>query len=64
MPDFFATQKLLMRLRRNIDLRIEPHPIKEQDFNASDPFAFEISHTGIEITFKSKSPTAEVAEKS
>lgn len=49
MPDFFFTQKLLMKLRRNIDLRIEPHPIKEQDFNSSNPFAFEIKNTGIEI---------------
>lgn len=49
MPDFFFTQKLLMKLRRSIDLRIEPHPIKEQDFNSSNPFAFEIKNTGIEI---------------
>ncbi len=49
MPDFFLTQKLLMKLRRRIDLRIEPHPIKEQDFNSSNPFAFEIRNTGIEI---------------
>lgn len=49
MPDFFSTQRLLMKLRRSIDLRIEPHPIKEQDFNSSNPFAFEISNTGIEI---------------
>jgi uncharacterized protein len=49
MPDFFSTQRLLMKLRRSIDLRIEPHPIKEQDFNASNPFAYEISNTGIEI---------------
>jgi len=39
-----------MRLRRKIDLRIEPHPIKEQDFNVVNPFAFEIEKTGIEIT--------------
>ncbi len=38
-----------MRLRRKIDLRIEPHPINEKDFNAMNPFAFEIQHTGIEI---------------
>ena len=25
--DFFSVQMQLMRLRRNIDLRIEPHPI-------------------------------------
>lgn len=50
MSDFFLTQKTLMRLRRKIDLRIEPHPIKEQDFNVVNPFAFEIEKTGIEIT--------------
>jgi uncharacterized protein len=50
MPDFFSTQKQLMRLRRKIDLRIEPHPIKEQDFNSRNPFAHEIEQTGIEIT--------------
>lgn len=49
MPDFFATQKQLRKLRRNIDLRIEPHPIKEQDFNSLNPFASEIENTGIEI---------------
>lgn len=50
MPDFFSTQKQLMKLRRKIDLRIEPHPIKEQDFNSLNPFAYEIEQTGIEIT--------------
>jgi uncharacterized protein len=29
MSDFFSTQMRLRRLRRNIDLRIEPHPIGE-----------------------------------
>jgi uncharacterized protein len=50
MPDFFEAQMLLMRLRRNIDLRIEPHPIKEEDFTIRNPFAFEILHNGIELT--------------
>jgi uncharacterized protein len=49
MADFFYTQKQLMKLRRKIDLRIEPHPIKEQDFNSLNPFAYEIEKTGIEI---------------
>jgi uncharacterized protein len=49
MPDFFSTQRQLMKLRRKIDLRIEPHPIKEQDFNSLNPFAYEIEKTGIEI---------------
>ncbi|MBE0638264.1 MAG: nucleotidyltransferase domain-containing protein [Bacteroidales bacterium] len=51
MPDFFDIQKQLMRLRRKVDLRIEPHPISEKDFNNMNPFAFEIQQTGIEINF-------------
>jgi len=50
MPDFFYAQKQLMKLRRKIDLRIEPHPFKEQDFNSLNPFAYEIEKTGKEIT--------------
>jgi hypothetical protein len=38
-----------MRLRREIDLRIEPHPILEEDFNIQNPLAYEIKRTGIEI---------------
>ncbi|MEX2569335.1 MAG: nucleotidyltransferase domain-containing protein [Cyclobacteriaceae bacterium] len=49
MPYFFSTQRQLMKLRRGIDLRIEPHPIKEQDFNSLYPFAHEIKQTGLEI---------------
>lgn len=39
----------LMKLRRNFDLRIEPHPINEADFNSNNPFVHEILKTGIEI---------------
>jgi len=49
MTDFFTTQMQLMRLRRKIDLRIEPHPIRESDFTNINPFAYEIQKTGIEI---------------
>ena len=49
MPDFFYTQALLRKIRRKIDLRIEPHPIREQDFNKFNPFACEIEQKGIEI---------------
>jgi len=49
MADFFVTQRQLMRLRRTIDLRIEPHPINLKDFNSLNPFACEIEKTGIEI---------------
>lgn len=49
MDDFFSTQMQLMRLRRTVDLRIEPHPILEGDFNNQNPFAYEIQKTGIEL---------------
>ncbi len=49
MTDFFSTQMRLMRLRRKIDLRIEPHPIGASDFTNVNPFAYEIQKTGIEI---------------
>jgi len=32
----------LMRFRREFDLRIEPHPIAEEDYNQNNPFAEEI----------------------
>ncbi|MFH1976455.1 MAG: nucleotidyltransferase domain-containing protein [Pseudomonadota bacterium] len=38
----------LMRLRRNFDLRIEPHPITEEDFKSGNPFAVEIKK-GVKI---------------
>jgi len=49
MTDFFATQMKLMRIRRKVDLRIEPHPIRENDFTEINPFANEIQKSGIEI---------------
>jgi uncharacterized protein len=49
MDDFFSIQMELMRLRRTIDLRIEPHPIWEEDFNMQNPFAFEIKNPGIAL---------------
>lgn len=49
MDDFFAVQMLLMRLRRDIDLRIEPHVIWEGDFNMQNPLAYEIEKTGLEL---------------
>jgi len=41
----------LMKLRRKIDCRIEPHPFREQDFEQSNPFASEILKYGQEILF-------------
>jgi predicted nucleotidyltransferase len=39
----------LMRLRRKIDSRIEPHPFRENDFNVSNPIVSEIIKYGKEI---------------
>ncbi len=39
----------LMRLRRKIDSRIEPHPFREKDFNMSNPVAHEILKYGQKI---------------
>jgi len=47
--DIFDLQMQMLRLRRNVDLRIEPHPIKEADFSSLNPFADEIIRSGIEL---------------
>ena len=39
----------LMKLRRNIDSRIEPHPFRECDFILSSPMVNEILKYGSEI---------------
>ena len=40
----------LMRFRRKIDLRIEPHPIQTEDYrNRATPFIDEIINTGIPV---------------
>lgn len=44
--DSVDMQLELMRLRRKIDSRIEPHPFKEKDFNVSDPIVNEILKYG------------------
>ena len=49
IDNFFDVQMQLMRLRRNIDLRIEAHPIAETDFIPENPFAYEIINTGIRL---------------
>ncbi|NLA12148.1 MAG: nucleotidyltransferase domain-containing protein [Firmicutes bacterium] len=40
---------VLMRIRRNIDNRIEPRPFKTSDFNESNPISKEIMETGVLI---------------
>ena len=39
----------LMRIRRRIDSRIEPHPFRESEFNLSNPIVNEIIKYGKEI---------------
>ena len=43
------TQLELMRLRRKIDSRIEPHPFREKDFNVSNPIVNKIMKSGQDI---------------
>jgi len=45
----FDTQVELMKLRRNFDLRLEPHPFSEKDLDGNDPFLSEVLKTGIRI---------------
>lgn len=39
----------LMRLRRKIDSRIEPHPFREKDFTIANPIVYEILKYGHDI---------------
>lgn len=39
----------LMKIRRRVDTRIEPHPFKSSEFNQSNSFVREIVATGIRI---------------
>jgi len=39
----------LMRCRRDIDLRIEPHPFRPEDFTPDNPWVAEIMRTGVRI---------------
>lgn len=47
--NIFDIQLELMRLRRNIDSRIEPHPFRKSDFDRSNPIVNEILNHGQEI---------------
>lgn len=40
----------LMRMRRKIDSRIEPHPFREKDFNRSNPIVSKIIKHGYNIS--------------
>lgn len=48
--DIFDEELKLMKLRRNIDTRIEPHLIRIKDYkNAETPFVKEVIDTGIKV---------------
>jgi len=54
MANSFDTQVDLMKLRRSVDLRIEPHPFGSMD---EDPFGFlaEIKKSGIKVAQRGSS---------
>jgi predicted nucleotidyltransferase len=39
----------LMRLMWDVDVRIEPHPFRPEDFTSDNPWVAEIMRTGIKI---------------
>ena len=47
--DLVDDTSMLMKLRRKVDNRIEPHPFSVDEFNENDPLAREIIRTGIRI---------------
>lgn len=47
--DLLELQIAMMKLRRSVDLRIEPHPFTSVQFQNSNPVANEIMKHGIEI---------------
>jgi len=48
--DIMDIFSLLLKLRRNIDIRIELQPFEVKDFNGSNSFACEIIRTGKKIS--------------
>ena len=49
MANSFDTQVELMKLRRSVDLRIEPHPFASTDENDPSGFLAEIMRNGIRV---------------
>ncbi|MDR4504901.1 MAG: nucleotidyltransferase domain-containing protein [Candidatus Scalindua sp.] len=47
--DGFEEDSTLMKLRRIVDLRIEPHPFAKTDFDETNPYIREIIKTGERI---------------
>ena len=52
VKDIIDTQIELMKLRRQFDLRIEPHPFSYSEFNRTNPVVNEILKFGINIDLK------------
>ncbi len=49
LEDKFKAQFELMKMRRKIDFRIEPHPLDQKEFTKDNQFADEIINTGLRI---------------
>lgn len=49
LPNSFDMQLKLMKMRRNFDTRIEPHPFSAADFSPINPLVKEILLNGLEI---------------
>jgi predicted nucleotidyltransferase len=49
VPNLFDAQVDLMRMRKEGDLQIEPHPFRDTDFNTDDPFVYEILQAGLQL---------------
>jgi predicted nucleotidyltransferase len=47
--DSFDFKFLLMKIAREIDLHIEPHPYLVKDFRKDNPIAAEVMKTGIRV---------------
>lgn len=58
--DRFEVQLELMRLTRDIDTRIEPHPFKVSEFIRVDPLAYEVIKNGIEINISQQPTTSDM----
>lgn len=49
IADPFDLQLELMKIRRQYDMRIEPHVFRSADFEKSNPLAAEILSSGTEL---------------
>jgi uncharacterized protein len=52
ISDIIDTQIEMMKLRRKVDLRIEPHPFMINDFTIDNPVVNEILKSGIQLKSK------------